>query len=365
MSRRRLTTVLAGFLSVAAVSSGTSTPAGAAPNRPALTVEAGDYLLAGWALYSSRFVTDEGRVVDDDNGSISHSESQGYGLLLAAAAGDRARFERIWRWTEQELFVRDDDLAAWRWDPAATPRITDRNDATDGDILIAWALLRGAERWGETSWRHRARRIADAVARHATQDVGRLTVLMPGASGFAAGEQADGPVVNLSYWVFPALQELETISPALAGAKLRESGLDLAREARFGRDALPTDWISLAARNPVPARSFAPVFGYNAVRIPLYLAWEGEAGRALLQPYLDAWGGESGSGPHVVDVAVDLRADPLDAPGYEAISDLVACALTARPASERTRNFVPTTYYPSTLHLLSLMAFAERYPRCL
>ncbi|WP_062016979.1 glycosyl hydrolase family 8 [Aureimonas sp. AU4] len=340
-------------------------PARAAPDRPALSVEAGDYLLGGWELYSSRFVTPEGRVVDDDNGSISHSEGQGYGMLLAVAAGDRDRFQRIWTWTEQELFVRDDDLAAWRWDPNATPRVTDRNDATDGDILIAWALLRAAERWGEAEWRHRARSIADAVAERATQAAGKLTILMPGVTGFSAGEQPDGPVVNLSYWVFPAIEQLETISPSLAEAKLRESGLELARLARFGRDALPTDWISLAARKPAPAKSFAPVFGYNAVRVPLYLAWEGEAGRALLEPYLDAWAGENGAGPHVVDVENDLRADRLDAPGYEAISDLVACALTQRPASDRTRNFVPTTYYPSTLHLLSLMAFAERYPRCL
>nr|WP_244977862.1 glycosyl hydrolase family 8 [Aureimonas jatrophae] len=340
-------------------------PAGEASGRPALVVEAGDYLLGGWELYSSRFVTPEGRIVDDDNGSISHSEGQGYGMLLAVAAGDRERFQRIWAWTQQELFVRDDELAAWRWDPSATPRVTDRNDATDGDILIAWALLRAAERWGEDDWRHRARRIADAVAEHAVQPAGRLSVLMPAVSGFAASDQVDGPVVNLSYWVFPAIGELETISPKLAKADLRRSGLELARAARFGRDALPTDWISLAGRQPAPAQAFAPTFSYNAVRVPLYLAWEGENGRALLEPYLDAWAGESAAGPHVVDVANDLRANRLDAPGYEAISDLVACALTERPASDRTRNFVPTTYYPSTLHLLSLMAFAERYPRCL
>ena len=38
---------------------------------------------ADWAAYRDRFVLPDGRVVDDANGGISHSESQGYGLLLA------------------------------------------------------------------------------------------------------------------------------------------------------------------------------------------------------------------------------------------------------------------------------------------
>ncbi|MEG9529489.1 MAG: glycosyl hydrolase family 8, partial [Hyphomicrobiales bacterium] len=42
-----------------------------------------------WRAYRSRFITDQGRVVDTANGQISHSEGQGYGMLLAVAAGDR------------------------------------------------------------------------------------------------------------------------------------------------------------------------------------------------------------------------------------------------------------------------------------
>ena len=49
-------------------------------------------------------------------------------------------FETIFTFTRVELLIRDDGLAAWRWDPAATPRVTDINNATDGDILIAYAL---------------------------------------------------------------------------------------------------------------------------------------------------------------------------------------------------------------------------------
>ena len=66
-------------------------------------------------------------------------------------------------WTETELLIRDDGLAAWRWEPDADPHVTDPNNATDGDILIAWALVEAAERFGETAYRAPAGRIADAI----------------------------------------------------------------------------------------------------------------------------------------------------------------------------------------------------------
>ena len=38
-----------------------------------------------WAAYKTRFFQPEGRIVDTGNGGVSHSEGQGYGLLLAAS----------------------------------------------------------------------------------------------------------------------------------------------------------------------------------------------------------------------------------------------------------------------------------------
>ncbi len=109
-----------------------------------------------WQAYKQRFITSTGRVIDTANGQISHSEGQGYGMLLAVAANDRGTFDRLWNWTRANLMVRDDQLIAWRWTPGQRPPITDMNNATDGDILIAWALAEAAELWGDVSYRFRA-----------------------------------------------------------------------------------------------------------------------------------------------------------------------------------------------------------------
>jgi hypothetical protein len=37
-----------------------------------------------WRMYVKRFISPEGRVIDGANGDISHSEGQGYAMLIAA-----------------------------------------------------------------------------------------------------------------------------------------------------------------------------------------------------------------------------------------------------------------------------------------
>jgi len=81
-------------------------------------------LADGWRQYKKRFVTSEGRVVDNANGGISHSEGQGYAMLIAERLDDRPTFEAIWRWTQTNLLVRGDGLAAWRWSPQV-PHVAD------------------------------------------------------------------------------------------------------------------------------------------------------------------------------------------------------------------------------------------------
>ena len=111
-------------------------------------------MLAGgslWREYSARFIDPSGRVIDTGNGGISHSEGQGYGMLIAVAAGDRAGFDRMWAWTRAELGVRYDHLFGWKWDPGRS-RAVDANNASDGDLLIAWALAEAAAYWNDSGF---------------------------------------------------------------------------------------------------------------------------------------------------------------------------------------------------------------------
>jgi endoglucanase len=133
------------------------------------------------------------------------------------------------------------------------------NNASDGDVLIAWALAEAAELWADAAHRAAGRRIAVEIGRKLVLfKTGEGAVLLPGVAGFSAQERPDGPVVNLSYYVFPAFARLGVVAPEIDWAGLARTGLDQLRAARFGPAELPTDWISLRDGAPRPADGFPP-----------------------------------------------------------------------------------------------------------
>ena len=317
-----------------------------------------------WQQYKQRFVSSTGRVIDTANGLISHSEGQGYGMLLAVAANDRAAFERIWAWTRANLMVRDDQLIAWRWEPGQRPAVSDMNNASDGDILIAWALAEAAELWADVAHRASGRRIAVEIGRKlALFKSPHGALLLPGVSGFSTDDRPDGPILNLSYYVFPAFARLGAVAPEIDWAGLSQSGLDHIKRARFGESGLPTDWISLRDGAPRPADGFAPQFSYNAIRIPLYLAWAGLGDWEHYSAF-HAWAvGKRALA--TVDVKTGRDVDRLQDRGYASIGVLLACAIDRTPAGPEFRALREVEhYYPATLHLIALAAANLRYQSC-
>jgi endoglucanase len=322
--------------------------------------------LQSWRAWKARFVTQTGRVIDTANELVSHSEGQGYGMLLAVAANDRVAFDRIWGWTRANLMVRDDQLVAWRWQPNHRPAVADMNNASDGDLLIAWALAEAAELWADVAYRSSARRIAVELARKLVlfkTPQGHL--LLPGIVGFSAQERPDGPVLNISYYVFPAFQRLHLVAPEIDWSGLSQTGLDLVKAARFGQARLPSDWVSMKSGQPKPADGFPSDFSYNSVRIPLYMAWAGVGGWEHYEDF-HAWVSRRGSALATIDVATGRERETLGESGYGAIGQLLLCATDQQKIGPSFRTMRDGEhYYPSTIHLLASTAVHMRYPQCL
>jgi len=311
-------------------------------------------LADGWRQYKDRFLTSEGRIVDNANGGISHSEGQGYGMLIAERLNDRPTFEAIWQWTQSNLLVRGDRLAAWRWSPQ-TPHVADRNNATDGDLLIAWALAEASDRWDVSEYRETARLIVEDLATKVVTSSRFGPILLPASTGFAGKDQPDAPVVNLSYWLFPAFKHLRAVSDSINWDALTATGKTLIELSRFGPRRLPSDWISLGAAQPAPAHSFPAVFGYDAVRIPFYFAWGQPGDRDLLKVFLPP-------DLSVIDVKTASPGEKLSDPDYAAIASLVECVGSHSPVQWKA--FHGEFYYPATLYLLALIAADEVSEAC-
>ncbi|MEE6801676.1 glycosyl hydrolase family 8, partial [Escherichia coli O8:H10] len=70
-----------------------------------------------WDTYKSRFLMPDGRIVDTGNKNVSHTEGQGFAMLMAVANDDRASFDKMWAWTEKTLKNKDSGLFYWRYNP--------------------------------------------------------------------------------------------------------------------------------------------------------------------------------------------------------------------------------------------------------
>jgi len=315
---------------------------------------------ADWAAYRARYIAAEGRVIDTGNGGISHTEGQGCGLLFAEYFDDPATFDRILDWTARTLARPEDALHAWRYRPGDRKPVSDTNNATDGDLLIAWALARAARRWGAPDHGRAAAGIARDVLRLLTIRVNGNLLLLPGVAGFV---RPTAVVVNPSYYVFPAFPLLATLAPSPAWIELRLQGRQLIADGRFGRWMLPPDWL-LVGRGPgdlAPAPPWPPLCSYDAIRVPLYLGWAGIAA-PVIGAFAAFYAPRDGRPPPAwVNVETEAEASYAAPSGMLAVARLAAAIGTMPPLPIDLPSVAEAPdYYSATLTLLARIAWQER-----
>ena len=333
------------MMSGAAALLATGLPAEAAPLDPGQC----------WRFWRARFVQPDGRVVDDLQNATSHSEGQGYGLLLAQAHGDERTFRNIEEWTDHNLAIRQDNLMAWQWIPRRRDNIDDWHNATDGDLFRAWALLRAARDSGWWEYRDKAIAIARDISALCLAPDPRAPgelLLKPGAESRATPERV---LFNPSYIMSRALRELGYAADDDRLIRAADHGETVLAE--LSREPVMPDWIDVTPGGFAPPQEHELRSSYDALRIPLYLSWSGRNGNPAVSHVLDRL--ESAGAPGKLAVSVDAAGglrDLSDHAGYLAILALGRCG----PLPEITTQDTAQSYYPATLQLLAHLANREQ-----
>ena len=331
---------------------------------------------AQFMAYKALFI-DGGRVIDTGNGDVSHSEGQGYGMLFAIAADDKATFDALWQWTKSTL-MRKDGLFSWRYRPCTgspSSCIDDPNNASDGDLLIAWALLRASEKWGVNELKEDARNIVGAIESTLLVEYDTAVLLLPGEYGFSVkSDEITSLQLNMSYWIFPALSELSSLSSTPSKwDNLFETGLSLLSNMQFSSYRLPSDWVRFEPkRGDIDNDKFkskltlenviSPEFGFNAVRIPLQLVWsesvrdDNELAEQLLEPYYKWWALEPT--PATINLLTEQTAEYEMTDGMRSVKLAVDEIMNSKAAKWPTVNR-KMDYYSASLTLLSMLAVAD------
>jgi endo-1,4-beta-D-glucanase Y len=216
-----------------------------------------------YARWTKNFVRSDGgglKVIcpEQENG-VTTSESMGYGMLIAAAMGDKDSFDKMWTYVKGKL---SGGLMTWK--------TGETGSATDGDEDIAYALYMANAQWGGY------KTDADAMGTAFAADI---------ASDVVSGGSNYKTVFNPSYFAPAAYRKFPG---GYASAISKTYGLVNAN-INAATAGIPTDWADMGTGAPktaaeVGAKVFSgldgQVLGYDGARVAWRLGLDACTGSA-------------------------------------------------------------------------------------
>ncbi len=242
-------------------------------------------LHASWSEYKALFIAEDGRVIDRVNSDITHSESIGYAMYLALQHNDLESFKKIHLWYTNNLTKNEFGLLSWKWgkEKDGTWGTLDMNNASDGDLWIAYDNILMYEKTQNDSYKKEAMTLIKNIKKHLVIEQAGSLYLLPGKKGF---EHKDSIVINLSYYLFFIFDKFRKYDKDAIWEQLQKDGIALLYKARFTPLQLNPDWVSINKHNSKVTLAKNASFGFDAIRIPYnILKSEIKEKDKLLQPY--------------------------------------------------------------------------------
>lgn len=254
-----------------------------------------------WQTFVEHFVMPDGRVLDASTPQRhSSSEGQSYAMFFALVANDRETFDRLWRWSQNNLAQGDiqTHLPGWFWglDEEGNWGLLDSNSASDGDLWFAYALLEAGRLWHRDDYTEAAQQLLHNVVTQEVEDLPGLgKMLMPGKYGFIKPD-LDAPdywQINPSYMPIPILRRFAEADPKGPWTEIAKNTASLIKAAN--RKGFVADWVTYR-RTGAKSGTFmvdrvkGDLGSYDAIRTYL---WAGlmPASDPLRKPLLDNLGG--------------------------------------------------------------------------
>lgn len=212
-----------------------------------------------WEVYVEKFVeyyppgsTKENaqyaRILQDDKGGNSTSESMGYAMRMAVQNGDKANFDLFTAFVYKAPNLDSNGLMNWEVNDGG---IVQTGSATDADQDIVFALTQAGILWGNPDYTAKATAMAQAILNH---EVDLSDTNCPLNGGDQWGGRFNCSYVDPTEWAAFA-----TLDPAHQADWAELTKLALNRIAALAQP-LPPNWND------------DPNYGYDACRVPMRLA---------------------------------------------------------------------------------------------
>jgi len=227
-----------------------------------------------WTQFKKNFITAEGRVIDRFNKNITHTESIGYGLFFAVSYGDFKTFQLIKNWLKTNIEINKNNLYGWKWGKRENGSwgMLDLNNATDGDMWIAYSLLIAYEKWNDPTYLSEAGNLIRAIKEHTIIKINGKFLLLPAQFGFNKNEYIKlNPSYNIPF-IFDkfALYDSDKVWKAI-----NFDNIDMFKGSALGNLQIHPDWIKLDLNSQkYDYFENESIFGFDSIRTPLFLAYQ-------------------------------------------------------------------------------------------
>ncbi len=326
-----------------------------------------------WQRFKFLYVSSDGRVIDASTPrQITTSEGQSYALFFALVGNDRAAFDQILRWTQNNLAGGSlgKHLPAWQWGRADNNewRVLDPNAASDADLWIAYTLGEAGRLWNEVGYSQLGAAVARNIVRQEVASIPELGLtLLPGPMGFADDHSWR---LNPSYLPLSIIRGVarQTREPVW-NEIVKSSERVILGSAPKGFAA---DWVEFSSGGFVPDRKTQGIGSYDAIRVYL---WAGmlpasdpsrDKINAALKPMLDIVSKRPAPVESVDTQTLETKGD--GSPGFSAamLPMLANAHLSAALQTHRKRAADESLqgnqgYYSDVLSLFGLGWLEQRF----
>jgi len=323
-----------------------------------------------YQTWRSHFVQGDHIVAPEQN-NVTTSEAMGYGMMIAAAMGDKTAFDSFSGYVQSHL----DGTGLMNWNSQGGA-----NSASDADGDIIYAYLMANKQWPTGGYMARATPMITAFQNNNVS-----------GGNLKSGDQFPNSSTNASYFSPYAYRAFGGLAAVITSGYAFVN-----RNVSAPTAGLPTDWSDVTG-NPIPANqsgaqvvnlisTTAPVFGYDAARVPWRLGMDkcitASADTTAITSIVNFFAPKYGNGAQIdllragyfkVEGAVAANAalmqgsyiGPMGIAGM-ALGSTVGTAM--RDRSFRTvldildNGDFNHTYFPSTVGLITALILSGNFP---
>jgi endo-1,4-beta-D-glucanase Y len=321
-----------------------------------------------YAQWTKNFVQGDHIVAPEQQNAVT-SEALGYGMMIAAAMGDKAAFDKFHGYVKSHGGS-GSGLMTWK--------DGGNGSASDGDIDIAYALYMGNVQWPSGGYKGAADSMASAIA---SQD-------LEGSGAVSGGSTFHQAPFNASYFAPAAFR---VFGAAFTGA-ITENFRLVNANVTGATSGIPTDWANKSSGAPSDKGEAQVVsditdgtngaMGYDAARVPWRLGLDvckGGGNTTALKAIVDLFASKYDAGASIdlmkagwykKDGKVHPNAKDLQG-SY--IGPMGVGGMAMNNAAMRDRAFrvmldilesgdFNHTYFPTTVGLYTLLALSGNFP---